>query len=326
MDNSNFKSEAINEAISIEATEHCCRIAFLSGLFKTIGTIEITRKGANALFTSDNILLIENIEKAVKNLYLTDPEIEQSKYTNGSKKGQLRYELRILKGQTKQLLSDTGAMEIEGETFKEFTSGIPQKVVGYSCCAKSFIRSMFIGCGSVYVPNENDEKKSEGYHLEFQLNDEKTASDLIKLLSSMGIQAKTSVRGTVNLVYLKDKQVIFSFFQTLSMAESALRLDSIIKERELNGSINRNSICEAANLDKSYAASAAHLLAIQNIDKKTGLNSLSKSLREAAYARINNPRLSLNELADILGVTKSCLNHRMRKLMQLAELDGDNNE
>lgn len=322
MSKQNFKSKSISEALSVSIKTDCCRLAYLSAMLKTIGTIEVSRKGAQAVFSSDNPEVISSIAKEIKILYLTDIEIERSKYTSGAKNGGSHFELRVPKGQTKQLLQDTCAMTVEGESFSGFVSGISKSVVEYECCAKTFVRALFIGCGNIYVPamsDDEEEKKYEGYHLEFQFASQEIASDLVKLLATLGIDAKDNVWGVSYLVYLKDKNKIMHLFQMMQMPESTLMLQRIMRERELRGSINRTVICEAANLDRSYTASVEQLQAIQTIEKRDGLKSMSPLLKETALARIANPRQTLQELADILGVTKSCLTHRMRKILQLAK-------
>ena len=100
-------------------------------------------------------------------------------------------------------------------------------------------------------------------------------------------------------------------------------MEKIIADRELNNSINRNVICEAANLDKTFAAAAKQIVAIEEILKEVGLDNLPDGLKEAANARLNNPTASLSELSKILGISKSCLNHRLRKIMEITEGERD---
>jgi DNA-binding protein WhiA len=315
MEKNSFKDFAVSEAVSAEGTDGCCPKAFLCAMLKTVGAIEITRRGVVALFATERRDLILKIAQNLRTLYKNEFPVDEGKGKNNAP----RFELRVTKA-AKQLLSDTRTMNVDGENYTGFVEGISREIVAQSCCAKSFVRGLFIGAGSVYVPEATDDgARGDGYHLEFRLADQKTANDLVSLLKTLGVNAKQSVRGINFLVYLKDKHAIFSLFQILSLAESALKLDSIIRERELSGAINRKAICEAANLDKSYAASAAHLNALQIIDRRDGLKSLPPSLRQTALAKIQNPRMSLQELADELGVSKSCLNHRLRKIMQIAQ-------
>ena len=101
-----------------------------------------------------------------------------------------------------------------------------------------------------------------------------------------------------------------------------LKLKGIIDERETANSINRVTICEAANLDKTYAAASRQLMEIGAIEESVGLESLTPALRDTANARMEYPQASMSELARILGVGKSCLNHRLRKLADIARENG----
>lgn len=154
------------------------------------------------------------------------------------------------------------------------------------------------------------------------MDGEKFAADVAELLAVFGVHAKISERGALNLVYIKDKEEILSALALLGLAESVLKLKGIIDERETANSINRVTICEAANLDKTYAAASRQLMEIGAIEESVGLESLTPALRDTANARMEYPQASMSELARILGVGKSCLNHRLRKLADIARENG----
>lgn len=315
-----FKNFAINEAISKQIINDCCKSAFFCGMFKTIGSIEISRKGALAVFVSENENLLELLKYQIKNVYMVNVDIETSKFTFGAKKGLPKYLIKVPKGQTKQMIEDTGLMELDGDSYLGFSAGIPQNVVSKICCLKTLLRTAFMAAGYIYVPSiGEDTKKSEGYHLEIQLPNEKTIVDLCSLLKNVGITSKTNERNSYFSVYIKDKNQIVNFFDFMELNETAFKLRDIISEREINANLNRNIICETANLDKSYTASAEHILALEKIKEEIGFENLTNVLRDTANERIENPRLSMQELADKMKITKSCLNHRLRKLMQIAD-------
>ena len=110
----------------------------------------------------------------------------------------------------------------------------------------------------------------------------------------------------------------------LELSDCVLKLQSIIDERETANSLNRVIICETANLDKTFTAASKHLLAIGELKNKDIFDTLPVQLKETANARAEHPEASLNELAEILGVSKSCLNHRLRKIVELAQLNCSN--
>ena len=98
-----------------------------------------------------------------------------------------------------------------------------------------------------------------------------------------------------------------------------MALRRIIDERETANALNRAVICETANLDKTYVAASKHLLAIGIIEDSVGLETLPPALQETARTRMEFQQASYEEMAEILGVSKSCLNHRLRKLVEMAE-------
>ncbi len=319
MEKISFKNFSIEEAIEVEMQSRCCKIAFLAGMLKTVGSIEISKRGAMAVFVVEESALATKLQGLMKELYFLDVDINTSKFTSGFKKGKTNFELKVPKGQTKQLFVDTKAMDVDGETYLGFNSLIPNKIVENLCCAKTLLRSLFIGAGSIYVPSILDEEKADGYHFEIQLADEELAKNVQELMKSLGIDCKTGERGTNFIVYVKDSKTIVSALQIMSMHESAMKLETIIEERELSAKINRNVICEASNLDKTYTASANHLKAIQIIEDEIGFDKLPLQMKETAQMRKNNPQMSLQQLSEIMGISKSCLNHRMRKLVQISE-------
>lgn len=182
-----------------------------------------------------------------------------------------------------------------------------------------------MGCGSVYVPSTSEQsEKRDGYHFELQLDDDLFADDVMELLSDLRINTRMSERGEHKLVYVKDKDEIVKVLAVLELSDCVLKLQSIIDERETANSLNRVIICETANLDKTFTAASKHLLAIGELKNKDIFDSLPVQLKETANARAEHPEASLNELAEILGVSKSCLNHRLRKIVELAQLNCSN--
>jgi DNA-binding protein WhiA len=139
------------------------------------------------------------------------------------------------------------------------------------------------------------------------------------LLASLGISAKINERGNVWLVYIKDKEEIVKVLATMGLGDTVMALRKIIDERETANALNRAVICETANLDKTYVAASKHLLAIGIIEESEGLESLPPALQETARIRMEFQQASYEEMAEILGVSKSCLNHRLRKLVEIAD-------
>ncbi|MGN0795733.1 MAG: DNA-binding protein WhiA [Christensenellales bacterium] len=318
----NFKELVIEEILSSCPKQLCCGRAFLSAVLRTAGSVELTKKGMNCVIAVDNAGMAERVAEIIKDIYFTDVEIEKNKVKSGVKRGEDVFILKIPQGTSKEILSECGLMTMENESFSSFVRGVPQSVVKNSCCAKEYLKGLFLSSGSVYVPSTTEGGHS-GYHIEYQLVDEKEADDVLELLKRFALTFKKSERGNNFLVYAKDKNLLLDFFRVLSLTETSIELEKIIADRELNNSINRNVICEAANLDKTFAAAAKQIVAIEEMDKEIGLENLPDGLKDVANARLNNPTATMSELAEILGISKSCLNHRLRKIIEMTEGEND---
>lgn len=311
-----FKDNAINELLTVLPVSDCGKLAFLCAAAKQAGSISIRGRRSNLVFALSSYGECLALVDVLKALYPTEFEIGAEHVRSGVRKGAVGYTVSVPSGFTKQVLFD---VQLVGDGETEFDDPVPAFVKGSRDAAVSYLKGLFLVCGSVYVPSGGEDgEKREGYHFEFMVEDGDYAAEICGLLASLGVSAKTSERGSNFLVYIKDRDEILNMLAVLGLADSALKLKSIIDERETANAINRAIICETANLDKTYAASSRQLMDIGIIEETVGLEKLSPALRETARARMEYQQASLNELADILGVTKSCLNHRLRKLAQLA--------
>lgn len=310
-----FKEQTHYELLDIVPQDDACIKAFLSAFCKSVGSIEISKKRLNLVLQLENysqgLVIVELLQK----LYPTEFELNIEQAKSGAKQGQQIVSLCVPSSFTKQILIDLCLMTNENEGLGEFIENVPYDLLEDEECKKAFLQGLYLACGSIYVPNE----KKGGYHFEFQIENELYATQVAKILEEYSIEPKMSDRGEFKLVYIKDKDQIMKTLLFLNLADSALTLQGIINERETANNLNRAVICETANLDKTFAASSKHLQAIAIIEENIGFDNLPVQLRETIDARLNNEQASLQELADILGVTKSCLNHRLRKVLEMAE-------
>lgn len=311
-----FKDNARKELLGVLPKNRDEIIAFLSALCKTCGSIEIAKKRYNLCFWLDDYDEGLKIVELLKTLYPAEFELSLDKTKTGAEV----CSVQVPSGFSKQALQDFGLMQINVDEYIGFVEGIPQDIVATTACKVAYFKGLFLGCGSVYVPSTStQEEKRDGYHFELQLDDDLFADDVMELLSDLRINTRMSDRGEHKLVYVKDKDEIVKVLATLDLADCVLKLQSIIDEREMTNSLNRVIICETANLDKTFTAASKHLLAIGELKNKDIFDTLPIQLKKTADARAQHPEASLNELAEILGVSKSCLNHRLRKLVELSQ-------
>lgn len=180
--------------------------------------------------------------------------------------------------------------------------------------ALAYLRAAFLGGGSCTLPHDG---ASTGYHLECVFFTSERAEEFCGLLSGFELFGKVVSRGDTFVAYIKSREAISDVLSVLG-ADSALRkLNVVSAAREQSNNENRIQNCMAGNADKSAIASAAQTLALQQLRDEGVLQTLPEPLRSTALARLEHPTLSLAELAQIMGVSKGGLNHRMRKLMQI---------
>ena len=181
-------------------------------------------------------------------------------------------------------------------------------VLESDCCRESFLRGAFLAGGSITDPVKS-------YHLELVTPHYHVSNEMYVLLCEMGFTPKSLSRSGNYINYFKRSTAIEDFLTTLGAPQSAMALMEAKIEKDMRNSINRRVNCDTANVSKTVDAAAAHLDAIA----KLNLDELPEKLRETARLRLLNPELSLTELAELFDppVTKSGLNHRLRKLREL---------
>lgn len=182
----------------------------------------------------------------------------------------------------------------------------------------AYIRGMILANFNLVI-EDNEEEKSVGYHLGLIVPDIDYAEEVRGVLEYRGIKAKISDWAGEYQIYIKQSEQILKLLNLLKLTECGIYLSKILEEREVANIINRQSICEAANLDKTYNASARQVIAINKVMSKYSLRKLEEGIREVAEARLNWQNKSMSELAEQLNITKSCLNHRMRRIIKMAE-------
>ena len=191
-------------------------------------------------------------------------------------------------------------------------------VIEEDCDRVSFLRGAFLAGGSVTDPEKR-------YHLELATPHHSVSRESYSVLLEMGFTARETQRGGNYLLYFKQADVIADFFTALGAPTTAMGVMTAKVEKEMRNTITRQINCDSANADKVVSAAQEQLDAIRRIAKQIGLDELSEPLRDAALLRITNPAASLADLAQLSypKVTKSCLSHRLRKLMTMAQSLGE---
>ncbi|MDR0862697.1 MAG: DNA-binding protein WhiA [Oscillospiraceae bacterium] len=185
-------------------------------------------------------------------------------------------------------------------------------VLEEDCCRRSFARGAFLAGGAVTDP-------AKSYHLELVTDHFSVSRELLSLLGEMGFSPKEASRGGHYIAYFKQSAAIEDFLTTLGAPVSAMTLMAAKVEKDLRNSVQRRVNCDTGNVSKLVDAAQSHIDAIERLGAE--LDKLPQKLRDTAMLRVDNPESSLAELAELHSppITKSCLNHRLRKLVELAQ-------
>lgn len=201
-----------------------------------------------------------------------------------------------------------------------FTVGVPQVFKENDAARRAYICGAFLGGGSITLPADG---KKTGYHLEIAFPAEEdgesaVAEEFAALAEADDLLLKCVKRGGETVAYMKSKEAISDFLSVLGAENALKKFGAFCEEREKNNNLNRAANCSSFNADKTATAAVKQVLAIEKIVASGADTTLAAPLKELIALRLTRPELSLQELADELGVSKSCLSHRMRKLTEIA--------
>lgn len=304
-----FSSKVKGELSQHFGNARHCMIAELSAYVNICGEIVPFEDFFCVKIQSDNIEVIKKCFTLLENTLNInrDIQIQASSKQNRTKTYLLEIRQRE---QVEKLLHVTGVKRKDGQMQNEMYP----PVVSATCCRRAYARGAFLAVGSVNNPEKN-------YHLEFVLPVEKLAVQLKDLVNTFGLDAKVVGRKNHFIVYLKEGEQIVDLLNIMEAHLALLDLENVRIVKEMRNDINRKVNCETANLNKVISAAVKQLEDITYIQETLGLENLPPSLEEVAQLRLTYPDMSLKELGELLEepVGKSGMNHRLRKISNLAE-------
>lgn len=282
-------------------------IAELSGFIRNNGVLH-----DNVLhLTTENEFTVERLKKFFQNLYEIDVEVEVKDNLNFSKKN--LYQI-IISQKTSLILQDLAYLDNNG-TYIETP---PTYIVGANEELRAYLRGVFLCTGSI-----NDPKTSR-YHMELLISKPNEAVFVQKLLNVFDLNAKILNREKGYMIYIKEAEKISDYIRILGASQAVLYFENARIYREKKNQTNRLNNCEQANMDKIFATAQQQLEQIALIEETGSIELLDDRTKIALEFRKKYPESSLKELSEIISVetgkpiTKSGLNHRYRKIRDLA--------
>jgi len=200
-----------------------------------------------------------------------------------------------------------------------FTQSAASAMPEAACDRKAMLRGLFLGCGSVNAP-------SSRYHLEFVAPAASWARSIQQLTEEAGVPAGVSERGGQHVVYVKDGDGIVRLLSLMGASRAVMEFENVRVVRAVSGEVNRRLNFETANISKTIGSGLRQAAAIERLEAAGRLDKLPSALREMARWRSEYPELNLSELAARMKLSKSAVNHRLRRLQDLGGGPGDSHD
>ncbi|MCM3442972.1 DNA-binding protein WhiA [Metabacillus halosaccharovorans] len=303
-----FASETKKELTNLEL-KPCCLKAELSALIRMNGSLSFSNRMLILDIQTENAAIARRIYTLLKKQYEISVELLVRKKMRLKKNNV--YIVRLVQ-RAKEILEDLNILD-EGFTFYR---SISENLVKKKCCKRSYIRGAFLAGGSVNNP------ETSSYHLEIFSQYKEHNDSLCELMNTFELNSKTLERKKGFITYLKEAEKITEFLNIIGAHQALLRFEDVRIVRDMRNSVNRLVNCETANLNKTIGAALRQVENIRYIDDKIGLDALPDKLREIAKLRVEYQDVTLKELGEMVSsgtISKSGINHRLRKLDEIAE-------
>ncbi|AYC30112.1 DNA-binding protein WhiA [Paenisporosarcina cavernae] len=303
-----FASETKKEMTQAEM-KPCCSKAELSALIRMNGALGFSNRTISLDVQTENAAIARRLYTMLKSNYPYQVELLVRKKMRLKKNNV--YICRVRDG-AKHILDD---LSIVSETF-EFHHHIDKELIKKDCCKRAYLRGAFLAGGSVNNP------ETSSYHLEIYSLYKDHSEALEKLMNKFRLNAKTIERKKGYVTYLKEAEKIADFLGIAGAHGALLKFEDVRIVRDMRNSVNRLVNCETANLNKTIGAALRQVENIRYIDNAIGLDQLPEKLKEIARLRVEYQDVTLKELGEMVStgtVSKSGINHRLRKLDEIAE-------
>ncbi|OUQ15246.1 DNA-binding protein WhiA [Lachnoclostridium sp. An14] len=307
-------SSRVKEELSrqISPARHC-QIAEIAAILSLCGRIQISEQDRYCIkIHTENVAVARKYFTLLKKTFniVTDVSIRRNSYL---KKNRVYTVIVQEHEDAYRVLKATKLLDADGE-IREDLSVVRSVVTQQACCRRAFLRGAFLASGSISDPERF-------YHFEIVCAAEAKARQLKEIMGTFGLDGKIVLRKRYYVVYIKEGSQIVDVLNVMEAPVSLMELENIRILKEMRNSVNRQVNCETANINKTVAASVKQIRDIEYIRDTMGFESLPENLEEMAQVRLLKPDATLKELGEALDppVGKSGVNHRLRRLSEIAE-------
>lgn len=304
-----YASEMKKELTLIEIDKDDSFLSELSALIKMNGVLTIANGSLSISVQTENPAIARRIFSLIKHFY--DVHINIS----------VRKKMKLKKNNVYICRLDSKVKEILTHLYilnNDYTlkNKIAEQLIDSDEKKRAYLRGAFLAGGSVNNP------RTSSYHLEIFSQYEEHIEDLKSILNSYDLNARSIERKKGFIVYVKESEKIADFINIVGAYQSLFQFEDERIVRDINNSVNRMQNCDLANMNKTVNASAKQIEDINVIEERLGLENLDEKLRVVAEARLQYPESALKEIAEMIDdgkLSKSGLNHRMRKISKIAQ-------
>lgn len=304
-----FASEIKKELTTVEMDD-CCATAELAALIRMNGTISVSQMHYTLDIQTENAAIARRIYTLIKASY-SDVPVELLVRKKMKLKKNNIYIVR-LKQTVHQILTELGIMK---DSYS-FVRGIASQYLEKDCCKRAYLRGAFLAGGSINNP------ETSSYHLEIFNSNEDHNQALCDLLNSFHLHARVLERKKGYIVYMKEAERITELLSIIGAHNALFKFEDVRIVRDMRNSVNRLVNCETANLNKTIGAAFRQIENIKLIERTVGLEALPEKLQEVAILRVQHEDVSLKELGELVSsgkISKSGINHRLKKIDEFAE-------
>ena len=289
-----------------------CQIAEMAAILSMCGKVTIDSREQYAVkVRTENISVARKYFTLLKKTFNIDTETFVS---SNRSTGKTIYTVIVKKHEDAlRILVESRILREDGEIQEEFSDkGNP--ILHRNCCKRAYLRGAFLASGSMSHPEKS-------YHIEFVCATQEKAKQIQELVNSFGLDAKVILRKKSYVVYIKEGSQIVDLLNVMEAPIALMEMENVRILKEMRNSVNRKVNCETANINKTVFAAVKQVEDIRYIQQEMDMNELPENLREIAELRVAYPNASLKELGDLLAepIGKSGVNHRLRKLGEIAE-------
>lgn len=307
-----FSADVKKEIAQVIPKSYECQLSELAAMVSMCGNIKISEDDEYTLrLRTENVLVARKCYTLLKEAFgiQTDISVRQHK----SKKHHI-YEVVVTDTmEAFRVLDSVGLIDEYGDV-GENLSLLTNELIQTEDSRRAYLRGAYLASGSMSDP-------SKAYHFEIVVATKEKADLVCALMNILGLAAKVVQRKKNFVTYLKEGEQIVDILNVMEAHNSLMELENIRIIKDMRNTVNRKVNCETANINKTVSAAMKQVQDIQFIEEHLGLDNIPEGLQEMAQIRLEYREASLKELGELLAVPvgKSGVNHRLRKLSEIAE-------